>query len=127
MLVLTRKNKEQIQIGDNITVTVLRVKGKSVRIGIEAPRDVRVVRSELPATENSQVFSARSLSPSNDHCPSSDNLGARKPSVESSSAQDDENLEKTLVIDDDVPPKHIATLHLLITRRQRRRSAALAH
>lgn len=48
MLVLSRKLNEQIQIGDNITVTILRVKGNSVRVGIEAPRSVRVVRSELP-------------------------------------------------------------------------------
>ena len=48
MLVLTRKQKETIQIGDNITVTILRLKGQAVRIGIEAPRDVRVVRGELP-------------------------------------------------------------------------------
>lgn len=47
MLVLTRKMDEQILIGDNIKITLLRVRGNSVRIGIEAPRDVRVVRSEL--------------------------------------------------------------------------------
>jgi carbon storage regulator CsrA len=47
MLVLTRKAEEKIQIGDNIVVTVLRLKGNAVSIGIEAPRDVRVVRSEL--------------------------------------------------------------------------------
>jgi carbon storage regulator CsrA len=48
MLVLTRKLQERIYIGDNITVTILRVKGQQVRIGIEAPRDVRVIRGELP-------------------------------------------------------------------------------
>jgi carbon storage regulator CsrA len=48
MLVLTRKLQQQIRIGDQITVTILRVKGHTVRIGIEAPRDVRVVRGELP-------------------------------------------------------------------------------
>ena len=48
MLVLTRKLQEQIRIGDNVTITVLRVKGQAVRIGIEAPRDVRVIRGELP-------------------------------------------------------------------------------
>ncbi|HZL87301.1 MAG TPA: carbon storage regulator [Pirellulaceae bacterium] len=48
MLVLTRKLQEQIRIGDNVTITVLRVKGHAVRIGIQAPRDVRVVRGELP-------------------------------------------------------------------------------
>jgi carbon storage regulator CsrA len=48
MLVLTRKLQERIQIGDNITITIVQVKGRSVRVGIEAPRDVRVVRAELP-------------------------------------------------------------------------------
>jgi carbon storage regulator CsrA len=48
MLVLTRKFQQQIKIGDQITVTILRVKGQTVRVGIEAPRDVRVVRGELP-------------------------------------------------------------------------------
>jgi len=48
MLVLTRKQAEQIQIGENVVITILRVKGQSVRIGIEAPREVRVMRAELP-------------------------------------------------------------------------------
>ena len=47
MLVLTRKQNEQITIGDDIKITLVRIRGNSVRIGIEAPRDVRVVRSEL--------------------------------------------------------------------------------
>ena len=49
MLVLTRKVQEQIQIGHNIKVTVVRVKGHSVRLGIEAPDNVRIVRGELAA------------------------------------------------------------------------------
>ena len=48
MLVLTRKLQEQIVIGNDIKVTILRVKGNTVRLGIEAPRQVRVVRAELP-------------------------------------------------------------------------------
>jgi carbon storage regulator CsrA len=48
MLVLTRKLQQQIKIGEHVTVTILRVKGQTVRVGIEAPRDVRVVRGELP-------------------------------------------------------------------------------
>ncbi|MGI8979001.1 MAG: carbon storage regulator [Pirellulaceae bacterium] len=48
MLVLTRKLQEKITIAGNITITVLRVKGQTVRIGIEAPREIRVVRGELP-------------------------------------------------------------------------------
>ena len=51
MLVLTRKKDEQLQIGEQITVTVLKVKGSSVQIGIEAPRSVKVLRSELAGVE----------------------------------------------------------------------------
>jgi carbon storage regulator CsrA len=47
MLVLTRKTKQQIQIGPYVTVTILAVKGQSVRVGIEAPKDVSVLRTEL--------------------------------------------------------------------------------
>jgi carbon storage regulator CsrA len=47
MLVLTRKASQQIQIGDGIVITILQVKGNTVRVGIEAPREVRVVRGEL--------------------------------------------------------------------------------
>lgn len=47
MLVLTRKASEQILIGDDIKITLVRVRGNSVRLGIEAPREVRVVRGEL--------------------------------------------------------------------------------
>ncbi len=48
MLVLSRKLKQEILIGENIKITVLKVKGNSVRIGIEAPRDVHVLRGEIP-------------------------------------------------------------------------------
>jgi carbon storage regulator CsrA len=48
MLVLTRKRDEQIQIGKDVTITIVRLHGNMVRIGIEAPRDVRVRRAELP-------------------------------------------------------------------------------
>ena len=52
MLVLTRKLDEKIRIGENITITLLRVQGNTVRLGIEAPRDIRVIRGELEAIEN---------------------------------------------------------------------------
>ncbi len=47
MLVLTRKQNEKIKIGDNITITVLRMKGKAVRLGIQAPEDMTVLRGEI--------------------------------------------------------------------------------
>ena len=52
MLVLTRKTDEEILIGDNIKITLVRVRGNSVRLGIEAPRDVRIVRGELDALDS---------------------------------------------------------------------------
>lgn len=47
MLVLSRKEGEQLLIGDNIVLTISRLSGNRVAIGIEAPRDVRIVRGEL--------------------------------------------------------------------------------
>jgi len=47
MLVLTRKQNEKIRIGNEIIVTVLRTKGKGVRLGIEAPAYIPVLRGEL--------------------------------------------------------------------------------
>ena len=47
MLVLSRKVGERLWIGDNISVTVVRVAGGGVRLGIEAPDDLPVVREEL--------------------------------------------------------------------------------
>ena len=47
MLVLTRKPGEKIHIGSDVTITVLVVKDNKIRIGIDAPQDVPVIRSEL--------------------------------------------------------------------------------
>ena len=51
MLVLSRKVGERILIGDDITVTVVRISQGIVRIGIEAPRDMSVVREEVVVHE----------------------------------------------------------------------------
>ncbi len=61
MLVLSRKPQEKIRIGDSIVVTVLALKGNSVRLGIEAPQDVRIVRAELtPLSDAAEAKSTES-------------------------------------------------------------------
>lgn len=47
MLVLTRRAKQSVMIGDDVVVTVLEVRGDQVRLGIEAPRSVAVHREEV--------------------------------------------------------------------------------
>ena len=47
MLVLSRKAGEKLMIGDDVVLTINRISGNRVAIGIEAPRDVRIVRGEL--------------------------------------------------------------------------------
>lgn len=47
MLILTRRAGETLMIGNDVTITVLGVKGNQVRIGIDAPKDVAVHREEI--------------------------------------------------------------------------------
>ncbi len=47
MLILTRRVGETLMVGDEVTVTVLGVKGNQVRIGVNAPKDVAVHREEI--------------------------------------------------------------------------------
>jgi carbon storage regulator len=47
MLVLTRKSDESINIGDDITITIVEIKGNSVRLGIKAPASLKIYRREL--------------------------------------------------------------------------------
>ena len=47
MLVLTRKPEQKIKIGNNIVLTVLKVQGDQVSLGIEAPKDYAIIRTEL--------------------------------------------------------------------------------
>ena len=62
MLVLTRKLMEKLYIGDDICVTVVRLEGGQVRLGIDAPRDVAVVRAEL-VPERANAYRAAQRGP----------------------------------------------------------------
>jgi carbon storage regulator len=51
MLVLSRKESERIRLGDSIVLTIVRVSGDKVRLGIEAPPNILVLRDELQPHE----------------------------------------------------------------------------
>lgn len=57
MLVLTRKRGEAIVVGENVRVTVIDVQGNRVRIGFEAPVEVRIRREELPEAGRDEAAS----------------------------------------------------------------------
>lgn len=58
MLVLSRKETERIKLGDSIVLTIVRVAGDKVRIGIDAPPDVLVLRDELEPFEQAALKTA---------------------------------------------------------------------
>lgn len=47
MLILSRKTDERIKIGNDITITIIEVRGDQVKIGVEAPKNVKVFRQEV--------------------------------------------------------------------------------
>ena len=55
MLVLSRKESEKIMLGDSIVLTIVRVSGDRVRLGIEAPSDMLILRKELDPSETGQA------------------------------------------------------------------------
>jgi carbon storage regulator len=57
MLILTRKLGETINIGENIEVKVLKVRGGQVQLGISAPQEIRVMRQEIIGKEGNRVQS----------------------------------------------------------------------
>ena len=59
MLVLARKVEESILIGDDIEIMVVRLEGKRVHLGITAPREVKIMRSELLEGESEPVAAER--------------------------------------------------------------------
>ena len=93
MLVLTRKQNEKICIGDSITITVLRMKGKAVRLGIEAPHDINVIRGELCCDLDDQAADAASeLASETDQAPvppKSKSLVGRKPNAASAVSKEE--------------------------------------
>jgi carbon storage regulator len=61
MLVLTRRKGERLLIGDDIEITVIEVKGDGVRIGVEAPKGIRILRQEVvAAVSEANVAAAQS-------------------------------------------------------------------
>ncbi len=55
MLVLSRKQNQTIQIGNDVLIHVCRVKGEVIRLGVEAPQNVRIQRGELPGWSSPSV------------------------------------------------------------------------
>ncbi|MFN7735470.1 MAG: carbon storage regulator [Pirellula sp.] len=56
MLILSRRESERVYLGDDIVLTIVRVNGDKVRIGVEAPSNVKILRTELEiATNKSDV------------------------------------------------------------------------
>jgi carbon storage regulator len=55
MLVLSRREKERIKLGDSIVVTVVRLSGDRVRLGIEAPPHILVLRDELDTASGPSI------------------------------------------------------------------------
>ena len=60
MLVLSRKVGQTILVGENISIQVLQVSGGAVRLGIEAPTDIRILRGELELPADDEPFSSMS-------------------------------------------------------------------
>ena len=56
MLVLNRKVEESIKIGSDITITVLKINSKQIRIGVNAPKEITVLRTELFSAEPKTSF-----------------------------------------------------------------------
>ena len=61
MLILARKTGESIKIGDNITLEVISVAGNTVKIGIEAPKEVSILRKELYDMIKAENISASAI------------------------------------------------------------------
>jgi len=67
MLILTRRAGETVMIGNDVTITVLGVKGNQVRIGINAPKDVAVHREEIFERIQSELSAGNGAAATNDN------------------------------------------------------------
>lgn len=61
MLILSRKTDQAIKIGDDITITIIDIHGDQVKIGVDAPRDVKVFRQEVFNAIKSENTAAASV------------------------------------------------------------------
>jgi len=62
MLVITRKTDEGLVIADNIEITVLEIGKDRVKIGVNAPKDIKIIRYELLAAQNANEEAAKAVS-----------------------------------------------------------------
>ena len=62
MLVVTRKTEESVIIADNIEIVVLEVNKDRVKLGITAPKDLKIIRNELRDAQNANVDSSQAVS-----------------------------------------------------------------
>jgi carbon storage regulator len=62
MLVITRKTDESLLIADNIEVIVLEISKDRVKLGVSAPKDIKIIRYELITTQNANLESAEVIS-----------------------------------------------------------------
>ena len=93
MLVLSRKLNQNIQIGENITISVVRIKGNVVQLGIQAPPEIHVLRAEL--LERDAALAAQ-RKPSSIHATSpasTEKLESGSPKLEESASDSDPEAE----------------------------------
>lgn len=127
MLVLTRKLNGQVQIGNEVTIKILRIKGKAVRIGIEAPENIRVIRSELQSSAKEPAESVDQRLVCSDKC----DLSSADSDVSSAAAvgfrhkmihEPRHDLTRSIVAEREVGDvKPLANFRHMLARRRRRR------
>lgn len=110
MLILSRKLRQQIRIADDIVITVLQVKGGTVRLGIEAPCDVKILRGELEAHAAHRPTGIASLTAAQSAAHSSD-MSDRHQSHHSGNSENSADRENNGDLSDafDASPEHQPT------------------